>query len=90
MAQRFRVGVAILHVGKARFPITGPLRYTMDSRDAVKAARALRPETIIPIHYEGWKHFQEGKTTLDKELGAAGLRGRVRWLPIGEPSAVDV
>jgi L-ascorbate metabolism protein UlaG (beta-lactamase superfamily) len=90
VAQRFRVSVALLHVGKARFPITGPLRYTMNSRDAVKAARALRPETIIPIHYEGWKHFQEGRATLDEAFTAAGLRERVRWLPIGEPGAVDV
>jgi L-ascorbate metabolism protein UlaG (beta-lactamase superfamily) len=84
-AKRFSVGVAILHVGKARFPITGPLRYTMDHNDAVKAARALRPQTIIPIHYEGWKHFSEGRAVIEPAFAAAGLRDRVQWLSLGQP-----
>jgi L-ascorbate metabolism protein UlaG (beta-lactamase superfamily) len=90
VAGRFRVGVAILHLGRAGFPVTGPIRFTMDAKDGVKTARVLNPHTIIPIHYEGWKHFREGKTAIEKEFAAAGLAGRVRWLPLGKAAEVEI
>lgn len=90
VAERFRVGLGIVHVGKARFPITGPLRYTMDSRDAVRAARALRAPTIIPVHYEGWGHFSEGRAALDSAFAAAGLTPQLRWLPLGQPTPIEI
>jgi L-ascorbate metabolism protein UlaG (beta-lactamase superfamily) len=89
IAERFRIGVAILHLGKARFPITGPLRYTMDHRDAVKAARVLRPRQIIPIHYEGWKHFSEGRALVEGAFRSARLPVELRWLPLGRPTTID-
>lgn len=90
VAERFTVGVAILHLGRAGFPVTGPIRFTMDAGDGVKTARALNPHTIIPIHYEGWKHFREGRTAIEKEFAAAGLAGRVRWLPLGKAADVEI
>jgi L-ascorbate metabolism protein UlaG (beta-lactamase superfamily) len=62
----------------------------MDARDGVKAARALNPRTIIPIHYEGWKHFREGRTILEKSFATAGLSERVRWLELGQPTDVEI
>lgn len=90
VAARFPISVAVLHLGGACFPITGPLRFTMGSRDGVRAARALRPRTIIPTHYEGWGHFSEGREVFERTFEAAGLGAKVRWLPIGEPTAVEV
>lgn len=90
VAKRFQVGVAVLHLGKARFPITGPLRYTMDSRDAVRAARVLRPQQIVPIHYEGWKHFSEGQAAVEGAFISARLPVKLRWLPLGLPTTIDV
>ena len=68
-----------------RFPITGPVRYTMTARDAVELCRLIRPRTAIPIHYEGWKHFQQGRAEIEREFAAAPrpFRTSVRWLPIG-------
>jgi L-ascorbate metabolism protein UlaG (beta-lactamase superfamily) len=90
VAKRFRIGVAILHLGKARFPITGPLRYTMDHRDAVKAARVLRPQRIIPIHYEGWRHFSEGQAAVEDAFTRARLPVALHWLPLGQPTIIDM
>jgi L-ascorbate metabolism protein UlaG (beta-lactamase superfamily) len=90
VAQRFPVSVGIFHLGRASFPITGPIRFTMDARDGVKAARALNPRTIIPIHYEGWKHFREGRTILEKSFATAGLSECVRWLELGQPTDVEI
>jgi L-ascorbate metabolism protein UlaG (beta-lactamase superfamily) len=87
---RFRVGVAILHLGKARFPVTGPLRYTMDRSDAVRAARVLRPQTVIPVHYEGWGHFSEGRTAVERAFQDANLPVTLCWLPPGRPMPIAI
>jgi L-ascorbate metabolism protein UlaG (beta-lactamase superfamily) len=60
VADRLHVDTALLHLGGVGFPITGPLRYTMTARQAVELCSLVRPRTVIPIHYEGWKHFLEG------------------------------
>jgi L-ascorbate metabolism protein UlaG (beta-lactamase superfamily) len=85
VADRLQVDVALLHLGGVRFPVTGPVRYTMTARDAVELCRLIRPRTAIPIHYEGWKHFRQGRETIEREFAAApdDIRRRIRWLPIG-------
>ena len=85
VADRLRVGIALLHLGGVRFPISGPVRYTMTAGEAVELCRLVRPRTVIPIHYEGWKHFREGREAIERELAnaPADVRDRVRWLPIG-------
>jgi len=87
VADRLDVDTALLHLGGVRFGVTGPLRYTMTARDAVELCGLVAPRTAIPIHYEGWKHFREGREAIEAELAAApeDVRRRVRWLPIGEP-----
>jgi L-ascorbate metabolism protein UlaG (beta-lactamase superfamily) len=87
VAERLSVKTAILHLGGVQFPMTGPLRYTMTAKDAVELCGLLRPRTAIPIHYEGWKHFREGRQAIERELEHApeDIRKRVRWLPIGTP-----
>ena len=66
-------------------PVTGPVRYTMTGRDAVEMCRLLRPRVAIPIHYEGWKHFRQGREAVERELADASedVRDAIRWLPIG-------
>jgi L-ascorbate metabolism protein UlaG (beta-lactamase superfamily) len=85
LADRLNVGTAVLHLGGVRFPVSGPLRYTMTAKEAVELCELIRPRTVIPIHYEGWKHFREGRETIEREFANApeDVRERVRWLPIG-------
>ena len=85
VADRLRVDTALLHLGGVRFPITGPIRYTMTARDAVELIGLLRPRAAIPVHYEGWKHFQEGRRAIEEEFDRASddVRSRIRWLPPG-------
>ncbi|MFC6015810.1 MBL fold metallo-hydrolase [Plantactinospora solaniradicis] len=91
VAGRLPVGLALLHLGGVRFPVTGPLRYTMTARDAVELVGAVRPRTVVPVHYEGWKHFQEPRTVIEREFAAApdDVRDRVRWLRIGVPTDLE-
>jgi L-ascorbate metabolism protein UlaG (beta-lactamase superfamily) len=86
VASRLTVDTALLHLGGVRFPITGPIRYSMTARDATQLCGLIRPRVMIPIHYEGWKHFQEDREAIECEFARAPeeVRRRIRWLPLGE------
>jgi hypothetical protein len=45
----------------------------------------IRPRVAIPIHYEGWKHFRQGRPAIERELERApeDVRRSIRWLPLG-------
>jgi L-ascorbate metabolism protein UlaG (beta-lactamase superfamily) len=90
VADRIEVDTALLHLGGVRFPVTGPLRYSMTARQAIELCSLIRPRTVIPVHYEGWNHFQESTETIERELATAPdhIRHAVRWLPLGV--AVDL
>jgi L-ascorbate metabolism protein UlaG (beta-lactamase superfamily) len=83
LAGRFDIDVALIHLGGVRFPVTGPLRYTMTARDAVELVGLLEPRVAVPIHYEGWKHFQQERAAIERELAA---EPRFRWIEIGAPA----
>ena len=88
IGQRFKIGTAILHIGGARFPILPHLRFTLNAKEAIRIFHALRPRTIIPIHYEGWKHFKETGADAEKVFEASEIKDHIHWLPLGQ--AVDV
>lgn len=92
VADRLRVGTALLHLGGVRFPVTGPVRYSMTARDAVELCRIVRPTTAIPVHYEGWTHFQQGREAMEHEFARAPeeVRRSIRWAPIGQSLEVAV
>jgi L-ascorbate metabolism protein UlaG (beta-lactamase superfamily) len=85
VADRLQIDIAILHLGGVQFPVTGPVRYTMTAKDAVELCRLIRPRVAIPIHYEGWKHFRQGRDAIESEFARASedIRRSIRWLPIG-------
>jgi L-ascorbate metabolism protein UlaG (beta-lactamase superfamily) len=90
VARRLQVGTALLHLGGVRFPVTGPVRYSMTAQEAVELCRLVRPRTAIPVHYEGWKHFRQDRESIEREFAQApeDVRRRIRWLPIGVQVAV--
>lgn len=89
IAQRFRVGTAILHIGGARFPITGLARFTLNAKEAVQIVHALGPRTMIPIHYEGWKHFKETAADAGQVFEASDIKDKVQWLMLGKPAEIE-
>jgi L-ascorbate metabolism protein UlaG (beta-lactamase superfamily) len=92
VAERLTVDTALLHLGGVRFPVTGPLRYTMSAREAVELCGLAKPRTAIPIHYEGWVHFKEGREAIERELEGASeeVRRSIRWLALGAPVGLEV
>lgn len=86
VAERVRVDVAVVHLGGVRFPLTGPLRYTMTAAEGRALVQQVRPRVAIPVHYEGWSHFRDGGGGPDPQ---ADLR-QPPWtvLPPGRRTAV--
>jgi len=37
---------------------------------------------VIPIHYEGWKHFQESRDKAEQQFAAAEMSETVQGLPL--------
>jgi L-ascorbate metabolism protein UlaG (beta-lactamase superfamily) len=89
LASEGPLGVAIVHLGAARFWPTGPARYTMDAREAAAAIREIDARTVVPIHYEGWTHFKQGREAVEDEFDRAGVVELVRWLRPGQPVELE-
>ncbi|MFC5177722.1 MBL fold metallo-hydrolase [Nocardioides taihuensis] len=84
-ADRLEVDILLAHLGSVQFPVTGRLRYSMNSHDAVRLVRRLRPRVTVPVHYEGWSHFAEPEAHLRTVFDSApsGVGETLRWLQIG-------
>ena len=39
---------------------------------------------VIPAHYDGWAHFTEGRTEIDRAFDDAGLSGLLHGADHGE------
>ena len=88
VADRLHVDVALLHLGGVRFPVTGPLRYTMTISDGIELCRSIKPRVAIPVHYEGWSHFRQGREAIERALGGApdDIQAMFRLLAPGQPT----
>ncbi|WP_338779926.1 MBL fold metallo-hydrolase [Streptomyces sp. DG1A-41] len=79
IADRFApVDTAVLFAGAVRTPLLGHRLLTLDSAQAAEAARILGARHIVPVHYDGWAHFTEGRQDLVAAFTAAGLMDRVQ------------
>lgn len=94
IAERFRVGTAILHLGAVHFWPPWPpfIRYTFTGREAARTAKLLDVRTIIPIHYERsvWSHFRQSLEDYQREFDQAGIVRRVTWLSHGVRTPIAV
>ncbi len=71
VAKRFNVDIGIFHAGSVQFRyLTGLGMYTMDGRQLLRAARDIMPRVILPIHRNGWTHFKEKETDLQRILAS--------------------
>ncbi|MET9276008.1 MBL fold metallo-hydrolase [Kribbella sp. NPDC003557] len=85
---RLDVGTVLLHLGGVRFGVTGPLRYTMTGEHGVQLCSLVKPRTVVPVHYEGWSHFQQGRDGIEAAFAGAGPE--LTWLDPGTPGTVPI
>lgn len=88
VASRFPVKAALLNLGAARVPAVGPFHLTMTALGGVEAARAFPDAAIVPLHFEGWEHFSEGRAEIARAFAEAGLTDRLHWPEPGRRIAI--
>lgn len=79
VSQRYEIGMAILFMGAAIVKEVGSKPLTMTADDGVIAAEHFTKATIVPVHFEGWKHFSQSRNEIETAFARAGLSRRLRW-----------
>lgn len=80
IAERFApVDVAVLFAGAVRTSTLDHALLTLNSAQAAEAARILGARRIVPVHFDSWAHFTEGRAELVKAFAAADLMDRVKF-----------
>ncbi|MFE4650054.1 MBL fold metallo-hydrolase [Streptomyces sp. NPDC056707] len=79
IAERFApVDTAIVFAGAPRFPsLFAGACIVLDSVRAAEAATILGARRVVPVHYDSWAHFTEGREELVAAFTAAGLAARL-------------
>ncbi|NRQ50457.1 MBL fold metallo-hydrolase [Aeromicrobium stalagmiti] len=91
VAERIDVGTLLLHLGAVKFRyLSAGLRYTMDAREAVELLGLVDPTTVVPVHYEGWSHFSQGRGPAEARLAASPYADRIRWIDPGESTDLEI
>ena len=72
------IDAVVLHAGAAR--VENKFRdraLTLDSVRAAAAVAILKPAVVIPAHYDGWAHFNEGASEIARAFDDAGLSAQL-------------
>ncbi|MFI6370075.1 MBL fold metallo-hydrolase [Streptomyces sp. NPDC050546] len=74
------VDTAVLFAGAPRFAVLfGGDTLVLDSGQAAEATLILGARRVVPVHYDSWTHFTEGREELQAAFTAAGLADRLDW-----------
>ncbi|WPO78063.1 MBL fold metallo-hydrolase [Flavobacterium sp. KACC 22761] len=85
LEKKKKVDVAILHLGAGAFPyLKKNLRVTMNGEEAIATTKLLKPNVVIPIHYEGWWHFKQSAKSLKSEIEKSEVKEQFLWLKSGK------
>lgn len=88
---RLSIGTLLIHLGSVRFRyLSGWLRYTMDAREGVELIDLVKPAHVVPVHYEGWSHFQQGRGPAEPVLAGSAYADRITWLDPGEATSFEL
>ncbi|MFF1711940.1 MBL fold metallo-hydrolase [Streptomyces sp. NPDC058268] len=79
IAERFApVDTALLFAGAPRFAeVFDGKMIVLDSAQAAQAAKILDARRVVPVHYDSWAHFTEGRDELVAAFAAAHLADRL-------------
>jgi L-ascorbate metabolism protein UlaG (beta-lactamase superfamily) len=90
VSQRLSVRTAVLFMGAARVRAVGDWPLTFTGAEGAEAARAFPDAVVVPVHFEGWEHFSESRSEIERAFRGAGIADRLRWLPPGNPEPVRI
>jgi L-ascorbate metabolism protein UlaG (beta-lactamase superfamily) len=79
IAERFGpVDTAVLFAGAARAGLFDNALLTLDSAQAAEAAAILGARRVVPVHFDSWNLYTEGRNDLVDAFTAAGLLDRLQ------------
>ncbi|HTL08778.1 MAG TPA: MBL fold metallo-hydrolase [Chitinophagaceae bacterium] len=83
VAQRYTPSYVFIFAGAAQ--PRGPFVVTMRTNDAIDTAMAFPTATIIPLHFEGWKHLTQNAEDIKQSYQVLNMQERLKIL---EPAVV--
>ena len=91
IAERFApVDTAILFAGAPSIPVLfDGVPIVLDSTQAAEAASILGARRVVPVHYEGWAHFTEGRDELVAAFKTANQSDLLDFGDRPDPRAAD-
>jgi len=90
---RERIGVvdiAILFAGAAQTALLNGSDLTLTSDLAAEAAQILEAEYVVPLHFEHWAHFTQGKESLRSTFREKGIGNKLHVLELGKRTKFEV
>ena len=82
VAKRYNPNYVFIFAGGAQ--TRGPFFVTMGTNDAMDTALAFPHATIIPLHYEGWKHYTQNEKDIKTSYQVLGIDQRLKILEAGK------
>jgi L-ascorbate metabolism protein UlaG (beta-lactamase superfamily) len=82
-----QIDLALLHLGGTR--VMG-LMVTMDGKQGVEVVQIVDPTIAIPIHYNDYTVFKSPLEDFKREVLAAGLEEKIRYLRHGETYSFEI
>ena len=79
VAERYHIKLILLFVGAAVVKNVGSQHLTMSAAESLQVARLFHDAMIVPLHFEGWEHFTEGRKEIENVFAAAGLDNKLQW-----------
>jgi L-ascorbate metabolism protein UlaG (beta-lactamase superfamily) len=81
VAKRYPAQYVFIFAGAAQ--VRGPFNVTMSTNDAMDTALAFPDAMIIPLHYEGWKHYTQNEKDIKISYKVLGIDQRLKILEAG-------
>ncbi|HEX6288179.1 MAG TPA: MBL fold metallo-hydrolase [Herpetosiphonaceae bacterium] len=81
------VDLALLHLGGTR--VLG-IMVTMDGKQGLEVVRLIDPTIAIPIHYNDYTVFKSPLEDFQREVRAAGIEDKIRYLRHGETYRFEI
>ncbi|KAH7009043.1 beta-lactamase superfamily domain-containing protein [Macrophomina phaseolina] len=89
MRKKWHIAAAIFNLGSAVAELPqGTVQITMDGKSAARLFRDIGADVLVPLHFEGWRHFTQFGDQLKKSLEEEGIGEKVCWLTPGVPKRV--
>jgi hypothetical protein len=81
------VDLAILHVRQAQ-PLPG-FTVSLTAEQAIAYAKALGAAKVLPVHFEGWAHFTEGRDSAMGVFAGSDIANRIISVRRGQSVEVN-